>query len=75
MPAARLDPQQHQHVRKPLHFDDEVQPVQKKATVPILEKHLVNQLSNEEQSALSSKLKDATEADKKVDLSVNCTSI
>ncbi|KAK1270116.1 hypothetical protein QJS04_geneDACA004434 [Acorus gramineus] len=33
--------------------------------VPVLEKHLVNQLSKEEQSALSTKYQEATEADKK----------
>ncbi|XP_068646855.1 uncharacterized protein [Aristolochia californica] len=37
-----------------------------KSRVPTLEKHLVNQLSNEEQSSLNSKLQEATDADKKV---------
>ncbi|KAF9611960.1 hypothetical protein IFM89_037180 [Coptis chinensis] len=40
---------------------------QQKSRVPVLEKHLVNQLSNEEQSSLNSKLHEATEADKKVE--------
>lgn len=42
------------------------QPNQQKSRVPVLEKHLVNQLSNEEQNALNSKFDEATEADKKV---------
>ncbi|KAI3862189.1 hypothetical protein MKX03_007836 [Papaver bracteatum] len=42
------------------------QPNQQKSRVPVLEKHLVNQLSNEEQNSLNSKFDEATEADKKV---------
>ncbi|KAF3434871.1 hypothetical protein FNV43_RR21958 [Rhamnella rubrinervis] len=38
-----------------------------KSKVPVLEKHLVNQLSTEEQNVLNSKLQEVTEADKKVD--------
>ncbi|KAL4186434.1 hypothetical protein AMTRI_Chr09g14120 [Amborella trichopoda] len=43
------------------------QPVQQKSRVPILEKHLVNQLSREEQNALNSKFQEATESEKKVE--------
>lgn len=46
--------------------DEDMQPRQRKPTVPILEKHLVDQLSTEEQKSLSSKFQEATEADKKV---------
>ncbi|KAF5207708.1 Calcium-binding ef hand family protein [Thalictrum thalictroides] len=45
---------------------DGTQPTQQKPRVPVLEKHLVNQLSNDEQSSLNSKFQEATEADKKV---------
>ncbi|XP_035540783.1 epidermal growth factor receptor substrate 15-like 1 isoform X1 [Juglans regia] len=38
-----------------------------KSKVPVLEKHLVNQLSKEEQNSLNSKFEEATEADKKVE--------
>ena len=38
---------------------------QQKAKVPVLEKHLVDQLSTEEQNSLNSRFQDATEADKK----------
>ncbi|XXG87401.1 hypothetical protein AAC387_Pa11g2094 [Persea americana] len=38
-----------------------------KSRVPVLEKHLVNQLSTEEQSSLNSKFQEATDADKKVE--------
>ncbi|KAI3905929.1 hypothetical protein MKW92_041327 [Papaver armeniacum] len=41
-------------------------PNQQKSRVPVLEKHLVNQLSNEEQNSLNLKFEQATEADKKV---------
>ncbi|KAI3941736.1 hypothetical protein MKW92_021593, partial [Papaver armeniacum] len=40
-------------------------PNQQKSRVPVLEKHLVNQLSNEEQNSLNLKFEQATEADKK----------
>lgn len=51
----------------PVHEGDEdVQPKQRKPTVPTLEKHLVDQLSNEERNSLNSKFQEATEADKKV---------
>ncbi|KAL3730976.1 hypothetical protein ACJRO7_027926 [Eucalyptus globulus] len=46
--------------------DDVVQPKQQKK-VPVLEKHLVDQLSKEEQSSLSSKFQEAMDADKKVE--------
>ncbi|KAL7588789.1 hypothetical protein Lser_V15G39732 [Lactuca serriola] len=46
--------------------DEDMQPRQRKPTVPILEKHLVDQLSTEEQKSLNSKFQEATEADKKV---------
>ncbi|KAE8008895.1 hypothetical protein FH972_005365 [Carpinus fangiana] len=39
---------------------------QQKSKVPVLEQHLVNQLSTEEQNSLNLKFQDATEADKKV---------
>jgi epidermal growth factor receptor substrate 15 len=38
---------------------------QQKSKVPVLEQHLVNQLSTEEQNSLNLKFQDATEADKK----------
>uniref|UniRef100_A0A7N0UE91 Uncharacterized protein n=1 Tax=Kalanchoe fedtschenkoi TaxID=63787 RepID=A0A7N0UE91_KALFE len=40
---------------------------QQKSRVPILEKHLVDQLSKEEQDALNSKFHEATESEKKVE--------
>ncbi|KAK9069396.1 hypothetical protein SSX86_011299 [Deinandra increscens subsp. villosa] len=46
--------------------DEQYQPKQRKQTVPVLEKHLVDQLSTEEQKSLNSKFQEATEADKKV---------
>lgn len=45
--------------------DRTVQPTPQKPKVPELEKHLVDQLSKEEQESLNAKLKEATEADKK----------
>ncbi|KAL1091999.1 hypothetical protein V6Z11_D07G193900 [Gossypium hirsutum] len=42
-------------------------PTQQKSKVPVLEKNLVDQLSQEEQDALNSKFKEATEANKKVE--------
>ncbi|XP_043712719.1 actin cytoskeleton-regulatory complex protein PAN1-like isoform X3 [Telopea speciosissima] len=47
--------------------DGVMQPNQQKSRVPVLEKHLVNQLSKEEQDSLNSKFQEATEADKKVE--------
>lgn len=40
---------------------------QQKSKVPVLEQHLVNQLSKEEQNSLNLKFQEATEADKKVE--------
>ncbi|XP_044469991.1 epidermal growth factor receptor substrate 15-like [Mangifera indica] len=51
----------------PVHPDRTVQPAQQKPKVPALEKLLVDQLSKEEQESLNAKLKEATEADKKVE--------
>ncbi|KAL8160628.1 hypothetical protein V2J09_002165 [Rumex salicifolius] len=42
-------------------------PKQVKAKVPVLEKHLVDQLSEEEQKSLNSKFQEATEAEKRVE--------
>ncbi|XP_077231118.1 uncharacterized protein LOC143864147 [Tasmannia lanceolata] len=42
-------------------------PAPSQPRVPVLEKHLVNQFSKEEQSALNSKFQDPTDADKKVE--------
>lgn len=50
----------------PLPSEDTVQMQPPKGRVPVLEKNLVDQLSNEEQSALNSKFQEATDADKKV---------
>ncbi|XP_071728040.1 uncharacterized protein [Rutidosis leptorrhynchoides] len=61
-PAASRPPRP---VPVPLPEADEP-PKQRKQTVPVLEKHLVDQLSNEEQKLLSQKFQEATEADKKV---------
>lgn len=46
--------------------DDAMQPAQQKSKVPVLEKHLVTQLSEEEQNSLNSKFQEASEANKKV---------
>ncbi|XP_028768099.1 actin cytoskeleton-regulatory complex protein PAN1 isoform X2 [Neltuma alba] len=40
---------------------------QQKRRVPLLEKHLISQLSSDEQSSINSKFEEATEADKKVE--------
>ncbi|KAK9062094.1 hypothetical protein SSX86_019279 [Deinandra increscens subsp. villosa] len=50
----------------PVPIDEGVQPKRQKPSVPVLEKHLVDQLSTEEQNSLNSKFQEATEADKKV---------
>ncbi|OVA00637.1 EPS15 homology (EH) [Macleaya cordata] len=65
MPTAGVRPQ----VQVPPHpqGDRGVPPNQQKSRVPVLEKHLVNQLSKEEQNSLNSKFEEATEADKKVE--------
>ncbi|RXI00724.1 hypothetical protein DVH24_000958 [Malus domestica] len=49
----------------PSHAEEKQQANQQKPRVPELEKHLVNQLSTEEVNSLNSKLKEATEANKK----------
>ncbi|KAG8093730.1 hypothetical protein GUJ93_ZPchr0012g21147 [Zizania palustris] len=46
--------------------DDAVRTEQQKPKIPVLEEHLTGQLSKEEQSALDSKFKEASDADKKV---------
>ncbi|GAB2291652.1 hypothetical protein Dimus_025908 [Dionaea muscipula] len=46
---------------------DDRQAKPQKSRVPVLEKHLVDQLSEEEQKSLASKFQDATEANKKVE--------
>lgn len=45
--------------------DGMVQPTQPKRKMPELEKHLVDQLSKEEQDSLNSKFEEATAVDKK----------
>ncbi|KAL5223561.1 hypothetical protein ABZP36_010200 [Zizania latifolia] len=54
--------------RRPLSMDadDAVRTEQQKPKIPVLEEHLTGQLSKEEQSALDSKFKEASDADKKV---------
>ncbi|KAL0695074.1 hypothetical protein Bca4012_062254 [Brassica carinata] len=47
--------------------DGLVQPTQPKRKMPEMEKHLVDQLSKEEQDALNSKFEEATAVDKKLD--------
>ncbi|XWS33965.1 hypothetical protein CRYUN_Cryun22dG0127800 [Craigia yunnanensis] len=47
--------------------DAQVLPIQQKSKVPVLEKNLVDQLSQEEQNSLNSKFKEAIEANKKVE--------
>lgn len=48
--------------------DGEIQANQKKSKVPVLEKHLADQLSKEEQNSLNSRFQEAMEADKKVNI-------
>ncbi|KAK9666927.1 hypothetical protein RND81_14G221400 [Saponaria officinalis] len=47
--------------------DDRLPPKPQKAKVPVLEKHLVDQLSEEEQKSLNLKFREASEANKKVE--------
>ncbi|KAK8606702.1 hypothetical protein V6N13_052464 [Hibiscus sabdariffa] len=47
--------------------DAQTPPAPQKSKVPVLEKNLVDQLSQEEQDSLNSKFKEATEANKKVE--------
>ncbi|KAL7231191.1 hypothetical protein ACSBR2_009457 [Camellia fascicularis] len=63
-PAARARPPNQVSVPLP---DEAMQPTQQKSKVPVLEKHLLNQLSEEEQNSLNSKFQEATEANKKVE--------
>ncbi|CAN0873741.1 hypothetical protein LINGRAHAP2_LOCUS10457 [Linum grandiflorum] len=49
---------------------EEKQPSQPKPKVPVLEKHLVDQLTQEEQDSLKSKFQEASQADKKADVEV-----
>ncbi|KAG9144309.1 hypothetical protein Leryth_016960 [Lithospermum erythrorhizon] len=51
--------------RAPL-MEEPTQPSPPKPKVPVLEKHLLEQLSKEEQNALNSKFQEAVEAEKKV---------
>lgn len=44
-----------------------MQPSKQKPKVPVLEKHLIDQLSTEEQDSLNMKFQEATDAEKKVD--------
>jgi hypothetical protein len=46
--------------------DEGPQNKQQKTKIPVLEKHLINQLSSDEQNSINSKFQEATEADKKV---------
>ncbi|XP_059280826.1 actin cytoskeleton-regulatory complex protein PAN1-like isoform X2 [Lycium ferocissimum] len=46
--------------------DEDVQPSKQKPKVPVLEKHLIDQLSTEEQGSLNTKFQEATDAEKKV---------
>ncbi|CAL5368998.1 unnamed protein product [Camellia sinensis] len=63
-PAARARPPNQVSVPLP---DEAMQPTLQKSKVPVLEKHLLNQLSEEEQNSLNSKFQEATEANKKVE--------
>ncbi|XP_027329528.1 epidermal growth factor receptor substrate 15-like 1 isoform X2 [Abrus precatorius] len=47
--------------------DEGSQNKQQKSKIPVLEKHLINQLSSDEQNSINSKFQEATEADKKVE--------
>ncbi|MQL96498.1 hypothetical protein Taro_029179 [Colocasia esculenta] len=66
IPLPRTRP--HAHTREPPQIDGQTQPVQQKPSVPVLEKHLVNQLSKEEQESLNSKYHEASDSDKKIDI-------
>jgi len=46
--------------------DEGTQNKQQKSKIPVLEKHLINQLSSDEQNSINSRFQEATEADKKV---------
>ncbi|KAJ1415631.1 EH domain [Sesbania bispinosa] len=47
--------------------DEAPQNKQQRPKIPVLEKHLINQLSSDEQNSINSKFQEATEADKKVE--------
>ncbi|CAN1824912.1 Uncharacterized calcium-binding protein C800.10c [Linum perenne] len=49
---------------------EEKPPSQPKPKVPVLEKHLVDQLTQEEQDSLNSKFQEASQADKKAEMKV-----
>ncbi|KAL9231793.1 hypothetical protein vseg_006967 [Gypsophila vaccaria] len=51
----------------PAPSDDRLPPKPQKAKVPVLEKHFVDQLSEEEQKSLNLKFQEASEANKKVE--------
>ncbi|XP_011096959.1 intersectin-1 isoform X1 [Sesamum indicum] len=51
---------------RPVPIPQPDEPVQQKAKVPVLEKHLVDQLSTEEQDSLNKKFEEAKDAEKKV---------
>ncbi|KAL0304780.1 UNVERIFIED_CONTAM: EH domain-containing protein 2 [Sesamum angustifolium] len=51
---------------RPVPIPQTDEPVQQKAKVPVLEKHLVDQLSTEEQDSLNKKFEEAKDAEKKV---------
>ncbi|GMI68966.1 Arabidopsis thaliana EH domain containing protein 2 [Hibiscus trionum] len=64
LPSARGRPP------RPVSFsqtDAQTPPAPQKSKVPVLEKNLVDQLSQEEQDSLNSKFKEATDANKKVE--------
>jgi len=50
----------------PVSVDDRLPPKPQRAKVPVLEKHLVDQLSEEEQKSLNLKFQEASDANKKV---------
>ncbi|CAJ1971646.1 unnamed protein product [Sphenostylis stenocarpa] len=47
--------------------DEEPENKPEKSRIPVLEKHLITQLSSDEQNSINSKFQEATEADKKVE--------
>ncbi|KAK4409522.1 EH domain-containing protein 2 [Sesamum angolense] len=52
---------------RPVPIPQTDEPVQQKAKVPVLEKHLVDQLSTEEQDSLNKKFEEAKDAEKKAE--------
>ena len=63
-PGSGLKPQPQAQESEKIEVQE--QPVPPKRSVPVLENHLVYQLSKGEQDALKSKFQEATNADKKV---------